>query len=107
RKRMSKQSSKWNSSKKNNLQTKQMIKNIIYLLLVTVMLSACSTTKYLPPGEKLYTGHKVKVEGKDMKNKEAKALTEDLKGLLRPKPNSSILGLRVKLWIYYKTYTTK
>ncbi|RCH56562.1 hypothetical protein DJ568_01500 [Mucilaginibacter hurinus] len=84
-----------------------MIKNTIYLLLITTLLSACSTTKYLPPGEKLYTGHKVKVDGKDISNKEEKKLSEDLKGLLRPKPNSSILGLRVKLWVYYKTYTTK
>ncbi|RYD92965.1 MAG: hypothetical protein EOP54_19945, partial [Sphingobacteriales bacterium] len=84
-----------------------MIKNIIYLLLLTVMLSACSTTKYLKPGEKLYTGHKVKVDGTDTKSGEEKALATDLTGLLRPKPNGSILGLRVKLWIYYKTYTTK
>ncbi|RYE17827.1 MAG: hypothetical protein EOP51_23215 [Sphingobacteriales bacterium] len=84
-----------------------MIKNIIYLLLITLVLSSCSTTKYLRPGEKLYTGHKVKLEDKDIKNNESNALNADLTGLLRPKPNASILGLRVKLWIYYKTYTTK
>ncbi|RYE22276.1 MAG: hypothetical protein EOP51_13660 [Sphingobacteriales bacterium] len=84
-----------------------MIKNIIYLLLITLVFSACSTTKYLPPGEKLYTGAKVKVEGKDISKKDESAIKDDLTGLLRPKPNGSILGLRVKLWIYYKTYTTK
>ncbi|MDB5110785.1 MAG: BamA/TamA family outer membrane protein [Mucilaginibacter sp.] len=34
-------------------------------------------------------------------------MTSELEGLLRPKPNSSILGLRYKLYIYEKTKTTK
>ncbi|RVT99883.1 hypothetical protein EOD41_15695 [Mucilaginibacter limnophilus] len=80
-----------------------MIKNSLYLLLIAVLFSACSTTKYLAPGEKLYTGHKVKVEAPE----KGKELEADLKGLLRPKPNSKILGLRFKLWVYYKTRTTK
>ncbi|MDB5130258.1 MAG: hypothetical protein JWR02_7 [Mucilaginibacter sp.] len=34
-------------------------------------------------------------------------MKSELEGLLRPKPNGKILGLRVKLWIYEKTKTTK
>jgi outer membrane protein insertion porin family len=51
-----------------------MMKRIIYLLLVAVVLSACSTTKYLPPNEKLYTGGSVKVDDKNIPKSEAKAL---------------------------------
>ncbi len=76
-------------------------------ILVIVLFSACSTTKYLAPGQKLYSGGEVKIEGKDVKKSDASALSSDLQGLLRPKPNSSILGLRFKLYVYEKTKTPK
>lgn len=80
-----------------------MIKRIIYLLLLIVLFNACSTTKYVPATEKLYTGGTVKVEDKVISNSDAKALSSEMKALIRPKPNSSLLGLRIKLWLYYKT----
>src|ERR1700748_1960864 len=76
-------------------------------ILIAVLLSACSTTKFLAPGQKLYDGATVKIEDKDIKKSEAKALTTEMEDLLRPKPNGKILGLRVKLWIYDKTRTNK
>jgi outer membrane protein insertion porin family len=77
-----------------------------YILLV-VFISACSTTKYLAPGQKLYGGGKVKIDDKTIKKSDAKAMTEEMEDLLRPKPNGTFLGLRVKLWIYDKTRTNK
>lgn len=70
---------------------------LVSLLLIA---SGCSNTKYLPEGELLYTGGKVKVEDTSITRKERKALQKEFKGLLRPKPNSKILGLRPKLFIY-------
>jgi outer membrane protein insertion porin family len=84
-----------------------MVKFSYIFILVAVLASACSTTKYLAPGQKLYTGGEVKIADKNTKKSEAKALSGELKGLLRPGPNSSILGLRVKLYIYEKTKTNK
>ncbi|MDN5285166.1 MAG: hypothetical protein JWR38_1440 [Mucilaginibacter sp.] len=84
-----------------------MIKHFRYILIVSVLLSACSNTKYLVPGQKLYTGGEVKIQDKDIKKSDAKALKTELEALLRPKPNGDILGLRVKLWIYNKTRTKK
>jgi outer membrane protein assembly factor BamA len=81
-----------------------------YYLLVTVavFVSACNTTKNLPAGQKLYTGGEVKIDDKKNTTKnEAKALSAELEGLLRPKPNSSILGLKFKLYVYEKTKTNK
>lgn len=78
----------------------------LFIFLIA-LLSACSTTKNLGPGQKLYTGGTVKVDDKNIKKSEAKALDEELEALLRPKPNGSILGLRVKLYIYEKTKTNK
>ena len=77
------------------------------LIFIALFISACSTTKFLDPGQKLYTGGEVKILDKDVKKSDAKALKSELEALLRPKPNSSILGLRYKLWIYEKTKTKK
>ena len=76
-------------------------------ILIAFLLSACSTTKYLAPGQKLYTGANVKIDDKTMNKNDSKALKSELEGLLRPKPNGTFLGLRVKLWIYDKTRTNK
>jgi outer membrane protein insertion porin family len=79
-----------------------------YLFIVTtVFVSACSTTKYLSPGQKLYTGGEVKIDDKNIKKSDAKALSSELGALLRPQPNAKILGLRYKLYIYDKTKTPK
>ncbi|RYE29807.1 MAG: hypothetical protein EOP42_13565 [Sphingobacteriaceae bacterium] len=84
-----------------------MLKLIRYLLLLTVFLNACSNTKYLANGQRLYVGGKVNVVNKDIKKNDKKALSASLASLLRPKPNASILGLRPKLYLYNITKTTK
>ncbi|AWI26259.1 translocation and assembly module lipoprotein TamL [Flavobacterium pallidum] len=79
-----------------------MIKRILqYCLCMLLLVSySCSNTKYLPDGEYLYVGGKIKVKDSLISRKERKSLERELKGLLRPKPNSKILGLRPKLLIY-------
>ncbi|MBV8390925.1 MAG: BamA/TamA family outer membrane protein [Mucilaginibacter sp.] len=86
-----------------------MYKHLLSILILSAILSACSTTKYLGPREKLYGGGKVQFKDTagNVTQKDAKGLSDELTDLLRPRPNSKILGLRVKLWIYYKTRTTK
>ena len=84
-----------------------MTKPLIYLLFISIILSACSNTKYLTGAQKLYVGGKVNITNKDLKKNDKKALADELTGLLRPKPNSTILGLRPKLYIYNITRTTK
>ena len=64
-----------------------------------LLLSSCSGTRHLPEGDKLYTGARVSVNGAATV-REKKVLEEDLTGLTRPKPNSSFLGMRIKLAIY-------
>src|SRR6185312_10091743 len=77
------------------------------LFFLALLASACSNTKYLAPNQKLYTGGEIKIDDKDIKKSDAGELKEDLSSLLRPQPNSSILGLRFKLWVYNKTRTNK
>ena len=81
--------------------------HLLYFLFLGLLVSSCSNTRFLPEGELLYTGGKVTVEGKEVSKKERKALKTALKEVLRPKPNSSILGLRPKLYIYNLAGTPK
>jgi len=83
------------------------LRNIAFILFAALM-SACSTTKYLQPNQKLYGGGKVNIVDKQNSKKgDIDPITDDLTSLLRPAPNSTILGLRFKLWVYFKTRTKK
>ena len=92
---------------KRQLQTKFMTKNLSIFLLIAIFLYACSNTKYLPKGQKLYTGGQVNIVNKGISKNESGLLKTDLEGLLRPKPNASFLGLRPKLYLWNITQTTK
>jgi outer membrane protein insertion porin family len=85
-------------NKKHNHIKKQYVKYFVLLSLFFVL--GCSNTKYLPEGDLLYTGGSVTVKDSIIKKKDRKALETEMEGLLRPKPNKKILGLRPKLWIY-------
>lgn len=71
----------------------------IFLLTGALLWAGCSTTRHLPPGEKLYTGATVTVDGAATARQKT-TLKSDLKGLTRPKPNSKLLGIPFKLSIY-------
>jgi outer membrane protein insertion porin family len=71
-----------------------------FTVVLLLALSACSTTRTVPEGDALYTGATVKVEKTDVPAKQKKAITASLQGLTRPKPNTKILGLPIKLWMY-------
>jgi outer membrane protein assembly factor BamA len=79
---------------------RKLIKPSLFIFLCLVW-AACSNTKYLKPGQKLYTGAEVVI------NPDSSAKIDDqgdvkstLESKTRPKPNKSILGLKPKLYIY-------
>ena len=53
-----------------------------------MILYSCSIKKYIPEGEKLYTGAKIEIEA-DSAVENIKALKSDLETVLRPEPNFS------------------
>jgi len=61
---------------------------------------SCSNTRFLKEGQMLYTGVEVKIENDTLPKKEKKDLQSALQDKLTPKPNSSFLGLRPKLYFY-------
>ena len=83
---------------------------LIYFLCGTAVLflAACDNTKYLAPGQDLYVGAKLNVKAEPpISKKKKKALESDMKSLIRPKPNSTILGIRLKLTFYNMVDTPK
>ncbi len=70
-------------------------------LVLLVMIAGCSVNKYLQPGEVFYNGAKIKIKRDSVKVVKPKLLAAELEGLLRPKPNTKILGRRQKVWYYY------
>jgi outer membrane protein assembly factor BamA len=83
--------------KANHSTTKWFVAGLVLIYIF----SSCSNTKYLPKGQTLYTGSSIKYISTDSSAMSQKAvLKEELEAIILPKPNSSILGLRFKLWFY-------
>jgi len=72
--------------------------NNFILILTCLFITACSGTRHLPKGEKLYVGAKVEVESEDNINKGS--IKKAAKDVLRPQPNKSYFGMRPKLLLY-------
>jgi outer membrane protein assembly factor BamA len=78
------------------------LRKTLLFSLVMALFCSCSITKKLPVGESLYTGASVKVLADSVINKnEIKKVEAKLLEFARPKPNSSLLGFKYKLWFYY------
>ncbi|RZM26535.1 MAG: hypothetical protein EOO88_16630, partial [Pedobacter sp.] len=79
---------------------KKLIKLSLFIL-VCLAWAACSNTKYLKPGQILYTGAEVKINPDSAKRiDDQKEVKGTLEGKTRPRPNKSLLGIKWKLFIY-------
>ncbi|MCW3160136.1 translocation and assembly module lipoprotein TamL [Chryseobacterium oryctis] len=67
--------------------------------LASISLS-CSNTRFLKEGQMLYTGAEVRIDNDTLSKTEKKDLKTALEANLTPKPNSTFLGLRPKLYFY-------
>jgi outer membrane protein insertion porin family len=75
--------------------------NILIIICLPVFFYACSETSSLEEGQYLYNGAKINIKAKPpLSRSEGKTLKTELDGLLRPKPNGSFLGIKVKLLLY-------
>lgn len=88
---------------KNNLQ--HILRNTA-LLVAAGLVFSCNT-RYLEKGQMLYTGAKINIEGDTISKAAKSELKDGIEAKLTPKPNSSFLGLRPKLWIYNITKPPK
>src|ERR1035437_1977398 len=74
------------------------LQNKILPILVCLLIAACSGTRNLPKGDKLYTGAEIILESAEKINK--KPIKTVAEAGVRPAPNKKILGMRPKLWMY-------
>ncbi|WP_312763012.1 BamA/TamA family outer membrane protein [Epilithonimonas sp.] len=81
------------------IRFQQHIRQVLFFGTISFAVS-CSNTKYLKEGEMLYTGAEIKIENDSLSKSSKKALKTELEDNLTPKPNSSFLGLRPKLFFY-------
>ncbi len=78
------------------------------LICLTLLFYSCSETKSLEDGQYLYDGAKINIKADPaLSRSNTKTLKTELDGLLRPKPNGSFLGVRVKLLLYNMAGTPK
>lgn len=71
----------------------------LYILLLIGVCIGCKTTKYVPEGDSLYIGSDFDIQSNESK-KFIKSVRSHLEDQLKPKPNSSVFGLRIKLNLY-------
>ena len=69
--------------------------------------TSCSNLKFVPKDDALYTGAEVKIRGRNLTTRQRKVYRADLQNLTRPRPNSKILGMRVKLWANHIPFLKK
>ena len=80
---------------------------ILSLLLCAAFFTACSNSRHLPAGESLFKGSKVHIDDNTASKKNKKILISNLVGVVRPKPNSKTLGVRLKLTLYNAAGSSK
>ncbi|GAB2784927.1 BamA/TamA family outer membrane protein [Rhabdobacter roseus] len=75
--------------------------NLFYISLLGLVLGGCSIDRYIPQGESLYVGGKVKVESDSTSRRYVANLEGPLEDLLRPAPNKTLFGFPYKVWLHY------
>lgn len=78
----------------------------IFIVLAVMLLAGCSAMKYVPEDEKLYDGAIIKLKSETVE-KGLGIITTELESVVRPVPNSKILGMRLGLRAHYKAQREK
>ncbi len=70
-------------------------------ILVLLLFSSCTGLRKLDEGQHLYTGSRIHIHTEEDLN-DRRAIKPELERVLRPKPNSSLLISRPRLWMYQR-----
>ncbi len=73
--------------------------NYFYIGVVALLMVCCRTTKYVPDGDKLYTGAEIEFQSGEKKSY-LRRLRGNLEKDIKPRPNKRVLGIPLKLNIY-------
>ena len=73
----------------------------IFFGLVAFASASCNNTKHLAANQNLFVGSTEKMKSTEkISAHDRKELEEEMHGLVRPKPNTKLLGIRFKLSVY-------
>ena len=75
-------------------------------LLVILLLSGCTATRFLKENESFYTGAKIELKSQS-RIRGQRRLMRKLEAYLQPNPNNTILGSRPSVWFYFVAGTPK
>jgi len=73
--------------------------NMLVVLFCALVFTSCSNSRHLK-GDSLFVGTTVTILDNEAGKKERKIIANDLKGIVRPRPNTKALGVRLKLSLY-------
>lgn len=73
---------------------------LILLFLTVIAASSCSNCRRLAGNDRLFRGSKIEIRDDEADKKEKKLLKKDLAALVRPRPNTKTLGMRLRLRAY-------
>lgn len=76
------------------------LKYSVITILSFLVLSSCSNTRYLAEEESLFVGGEIKVMDSTLSGKEKSNIKNYLSASIRPKPNTTFLAMRWKLYLY-------
>ncbi|APG59579.1 BamA/TamA family outer membrane protein [Christiangramia salexigens] len=76
------------------------------IIILAVLIQACSVKKFIPEDEFLYTGSNIEIESDTLVRDKAQ-LKDELESVLRPVANSKFLGMRPGLYFHYKANKEK
>lgn len=96
------------ANKQRLKKCKMNLKQTILLITVATLHGSCNNTKYLGANQNLFVGSKEKVKSSDKLSKSKQsAIADEMHSLVRPKPNSKLLGARFKLAVYNRVKEPK
>lgn len=84
----------------------QLIKYLFFGLIAITLLHSCSIQKFIPEGERLYTGAELNLE-KEGDVGQVKDVKVELTSLIEPNPNTTFLGMKPGLFFHYKAQREK
>lgn len=73
----------------------------VILFSMLLLLSGCTGLRLMPKDRVLYTGASVTIESKEKIRKKG-AIKTEVQDIIRPKANTTFLGMRPGLWLYYE-----
>ncbi len=91
---------------KKAIRMKVKYKNSFLILAIVLVLQACNVKRFIPEGELLYTGAELEISS-DTLVEDIDDVQTEIENLIRPEPNSKILGSRLGLLVYYKSQREK